>query len=119
MKNYTDAEKEFLEQLQDSDNQFKTTLDFISEWFIFTPAAFQNGDVKNSVSENQGSCQVLALAELLKLSDQQTLHCFGEHYRDVVATPDHDNHYNLRRLVKEGRTRIIFDHFPLVRKSNG
>jgi len=110
------AKTEFIQQLNNDDFQFETTLAFIDQHFDFTASAFQNGPVANTIEQNQGSCKVLALSELLNLDKEQTLRCFGQHYRDVLATPEVDNHHNLRRLLKDGVTDIQFDQFPLVQK---
>lgn len=106
----------FLTQLQDENFQFETTLAFIEQHYTYTASAFSNGDVLNSINENQGSCKVFALAQLLQLSQTQALKCFGQHYRDVLATPEVDNHHNLRRILKEGLENITFTTFPLLNK---
>jgi hypothetical protein len=58
------------------------------------------------------------MALLLGFTTEQVLKCFGEHYRDVLATPGVDNHHNLRRLQAEGLVEIHFDQQPLRRKRN-
>lgn len=113
MSQFEQAKNEFLQQLSQDDFQFETTLAFIEQHYNFTPSAFNNGGVENTSEQNQGSCKVFAAAELLQLSQQQALACFGQHYRDVIATPEVDNHHNLRRVLKEGLAGINFDHFPL------
>ena len=60
---------------------------------------------------------MFALGQLLQLDKDTTLRLFGEHYRDVVATPDVDNHHNLRRVLREGTGNITFDQFPLKAKA--
>ncbi|WP_419812866.1 HopJ type III effector protein [Bacterioplanoides sp.] len=117
MSDFPQAKATFLQQLQSDDHQFASTLAFIETWFDFTPSAFQNGSVANAVDQNQGSCKVFALAQLLELTQGQALRCFGEHHRDVVATPDVDNHHNLRHLLKEGLADITFEQFPLQQKA--
>ena len=117
MSDFQQAKETFLQQLNSDEHVFATTLAFIETWFDFTPSAFLNGSVANAVDQNQGSCKVFALAQLLELTQEQALRCFGEHYRDVVATPDVDNHHNLRRLLKEGLADISFDSFPLTQKA--
>lgn len=117
MTSFQQAGQSFIAQLTEPDFLFSTTLEFVEQWFEFNPTAFHNGNVQNSAEQNQGSCKVLALAEYLNLDNQQTLLCFGEHFRDVLATPDVDNHHNLRRLQRDGRTNIQFDQFPLIAKS--
>lgn len=116
MSAFEQAKQAFLSQLSSDSFQFETSLKFIEQYFNFTPTAFNNGGVQNSAEQNQGSCKVFALAQLLELSQQQALQCFGQHYRDVLATPDVDNHHNLRRVLKEGLGNINFDHFPLELK---
>jgi hypothetical protein len=118
MSQFEQAKSNFLSQLEQENFQFETTLAFIEEHFNFTPSAFNNGGVLNSIEQNQGSCKVFALAELLGLSQQQALCCFGQHYRDVLATPEVDNHHNLRRVLKEGLGNISFDQFPLKAKAS-
>mgnify|MGYP000146653947 CR=1 FL=1 len=117
MSQFEQAKSEFLTQLEEENFQFETTLAFIEQAFNFTPSAFINGGVLNTIEQNQGSCKVFALAQLLNLSQQQALSCFGQHYRDVLATPDVDNHHNLRRVLKEGLDNISFDQFPLEKKA--
>lgn len=117
MSTFEQAQAGFLTALTSDEHQFATTLDFISQWFDFTPSAFRNGDVENAADQNQGSCKVFALAQLLELSQEQALRCFGEHYRDVLATPDVNNHHNLRRVLREGLSNITFAQFPLTPKA--
>lgn len=106
----------FLGEIESATHQFSSTLAFIDEWYTFTPSGFRNGAVGNTAEQNQGSCRVLALALLEELSAGQALKCFGEHYRAVLATPDVDNHHNLRRLQAKGLVDIEFDHAPLQRR---
>lgn len=117
MSDFDNALASFLTAIEADTHQFASTLAFIQQWFDFTPTAFSNGTVRNGSDQNQGSCRVLAMALLLGLSAEQTLRCFGEHYRDVLATPHVDNHHNLRRLQREGLTDIRFDQQPLRRKA--
>lgn len=117
MTDFEQARQSFLSAIESDNHQFATTLAFIDKWFDFTPTAFRNGAVSNTAEQNQGSCRVLAMALLLGLTSEQTLKCFGEHYRDVLATPEADNHHNLRRLLAEGLVDISFDQPPLRRKT--
>jgi len=114
--NFSDSKSAFLLSLNSDQHQFKDTLSFIDRWYNVTNTSFNNGSIHNDASENQGSAKVLALAIELDLSIQQVLACFGEHYRDVLATPNTQNHFNLRRLIKEGLVDISFESFPLKRK---
>ena len=105
MSAFEQAKSEFLQQLQQDNFVFETTL------------ALNNGGVLNTQDQNQGSCKVFALAQLLEFNQQQALACFGQHYRDVLATPEVDNHHNLRRVLQDGLTDISFDTFPLKQKA--
>jgi hypothetical protein len=117
VNDFSQAQADFIAALDSNDHLFASTLAFIGQWFDFTPSAFNNGGVQNSAEQNQGSCKVFALAQLLQLSKEQALRCFGEHYRDVLATPDVDNHHNLRRVLRDGLADISFDQFPLTAKA--
>lgn len=117
MTDFNTAKDAFLTAIATDGHQFAETLAFIEQWYDFTPSAFMNGTVANAVDKNQGSCKVFALSQLLELSKEQTLQCFGEHYRDVLATPDVDNHHNLRRVLNDGTGNITFDQFPLQAKA--
>lgn len=116
MNAFDQAMADFRAAIQTDTHQFAATLAFINQWYDFTPSAFRNGKVGNSAEQNQGSCRVLAMALLQGLTTEQALRCFGEHYRDVLATPGADNHHNLRRLQAEGLVDISFDQQPLRRK---
>jgi hypothetical protein len=116
VNDFNTALPDFLAAIETDTHQFSSTLAFINQWFDFTPSAFRNGNVSNNADQNQGSCRVLSMALMLGLSTAQALKCFGEHYRDVLATPGVDNHHNLRRLQAEGLVDIHFDHPPLQRK---
>lgn len=117
MGNFDTALASFLRAIDNDTHAFASTLAFINEWYDFTPTAFRNGSVANTAEQNQGSCRVLAFALMQVLSTEQALKCFGEHYRDVLATPNVDNHHNLRRLQRDGLVDIHFDGTPLTRKA--
>lgn len=117
MTHFELARQNLITSLESHEHEFNTTLAFIDEWYEFTATGFQNGPVRNENTENQGSCKVLALADALQLSHQQLLYCFGEHYRDVLATPGVENHFNLRYLVDNDQPDIQFDHPPLTPKA--
>ncbi|MFY9178479.1 MAG: HopJ type III effector protein [Venatoribacter sp.] len=107
---------EFLQHLTTPEHQFADTLSFIKTWFEVKPSAFKNGRIHSDADHNQGSCQILALAQLLGLTTEQTLLCFGEHYRHVQATPNGDTHLNLREIIHQPDRTVEFEHFPLQRK---
>nr|WP_243430719.1 HopJ type III effector protein [Pseudomonas sp. 51_B] len=94
---------------------FADTLAFIASNYSYQPQAFNNGDVENAAGQNEGSCKTLGLALLEGLSDEQALLAFGEHYRDVLATPEGSDHGNIRALIKHGLAGVKFAAQPLKR----
>ena len=69
----------FLKKLNDTPASiaFDETMAVIDATYEFTPTAFSNGEVKNEAGKNSGSCKLLAFAMLNRLSEAQTLACFG------------------------------------------
>jgi len=96
---------------------FADTLAFVADHYSYQPQAFDNGGLANAAGQNEGSCKTLGLALLEGLSDQEALQAFGEHYRDVLATPDGSDHGNIRALIKHGLAGVKFAGQPLSRKA--
>ena len=111
------ALNEFRAKLHSDHFTFAETLAFIAEHYQYQPSAFSNGDVHNTAGQNEGSCKTLGLALLEGLSDQEALLAFGEHYRDVVATPEGSDHGNIRALIKHGLAGVKFTAQPLSRNA--
>lgn len=101
---------------QDSNLDFEDTQAVISEYFDYTPCAFSNGEVRNEAGQNEGSCKIFALGQLLELDQAQTLACFGRFYQDVLNTPEGTDHGNIRNFMVSGWDGIKFDAAPLQRK---
>ena len=116
MTDFNTAKTKFIASLETDQNIFADTLSFVETWYDFTPCAFTNGKVKNSEDKNQGSCKTFALGQALDLTAEQTLQCFGEHYRDVCADPDGAAHGNIRSFMKNGPVGVSFTNFPLTEK---
>ncbi|TBU89737.1 HopJ type III effector protein [Phytopseudomonas dryadis] len=95
---------------------FAETLAFIAEHYDYQPSAFSNGALNNAAGQNEGSCKTLGLALLEGLSQEESLLCFGEHYRSVLATPDGNDHGNIRALMSSGLSAVRFERQPLTRK---
>jgi len=106
----------FKNQLGSAEHRFADTLAFIDQNYQYQPSAFRNGPLHNSAEQNQGSCRVLAMALDLGLSDEQALHCFGEHYQSVLAQPEGSEHANIRALMQHGLAAVHFDNQPLTRR---
>jgi len=102
--------------LSSGQHQFADTLAFIASHYHYQPQAFSNGGVENAAGQNEGSCKTLGLALLEGLSDEQALLAFGEHYRDVLATPEGSDHGNIRALIEHGLAGVKFAAQPLSRK---
>jgi len=103
--------------LASGQHAFADTLAFIADHYSYQPQAFNNGGVENAAGQNEGSCKTLGLALLEGLSDQEALLAFGEHYRDVVATPEGSDHGNIRALIKHGLAGVKFTAQPLSRNA--
>jgi hypothetical protein len=95
---------------------FADVLSAIDAEFDFTPSAFVNGELKNSETENQGSCKVLCFAHKAGLSEGHAVRLFAEHYRDVLADPKGDSHQNIRQFMKHGWHKVSFEKKPLQKK---
>lgn len=93
---------------------FDETISLIEELYEFTPTAFQNGDLRNEAGQNNGSCKIFAFAQGQGLSQEETLHCFGDYYRkDVLQNPEASDHQNIRNFMKSGPQGIDFEAQPL------
>ena len=108
---------EFLQQLSPSTSlDFENTMQVIADNYDYQQVAFKNGDVQNNAGENEGSCKIFAFAQLNKLSEEQTLLCFGRFYRDVLNTPEGNDHGNIRNFMKSGWDGISFEGSALSAK---
>lgn len=111
--------KNFLLQITNNpeNNSFENTIKIIDQNYDFTPCEFKNGDLLNIENQNNGSCKIFAFARLQNLTEQQTLHCFGDYYRvDVLESPEKTDHQNIRNFMVTGWSGISFDSNPLTEK---
>ncbi|WP_394994456.1 HopJ type III effector protein [Emticicia sp.] len=109
----------FLQKLNATPNQieFADTMAVIEALYDFTPTAFQNGDLRNEVGQNSGSCKLFSFAKLQNFTVEQTLNCFGAFYRiDVLENPEASNHQNIRNFIKTGWDGISFEGMALAGK---
>lgn len=96
---------------------FDETIAIIDTFYDYSPTPFSNGDLKNNAGENEGSCKILAFAQLQQLTPEQTLHCFGNYYRqDVLGKPTGSGHQNIRQFMQYGWDGVSFEHDPLAKK---
>lgn len=108
-------------KLADNSVMFAETLALVEKWYDVLGTAFTNGldseQVKNEKGQNEGSMKVFALGRLNGFTPEQALACFGEHYRDVQATPDGEDHQNIRQFMRHGWAGIQFESVPMTLKS--
>ncbi|WP_318405831.1 HopJ type III effector protein [Photobacterium leiognathi] len=102
--------------------EFQQVMAVIADHYDYQAATFYNGQdkdtLKNDAGTNEGSCKIFAFAKLNQLSEQETLACFGQYYRnDVLAHPENDDHQNIRHFMKFGWSGIQFETFPLTAKA--
>lgn len=89
--------------------QFQETIAIIDAYYQFTPTAFRNGEFHNDAGQNNGSCKIFSFAKLNKLTEDHTLHCFGDFYRvDVLENPEATDHQNIRNFMQFGWNGIAF-----------
>ena len=93
---------------------FDEVIAVIDNNYTFTPVTFSNGDLHNEAGQNSGSCKIFGFAKMHDLTEEQTLHCFGEYYRtDVLQHPEVDNHQNIRNFMNTGWAGVNFNQSPL------
>lgn len=110
---------QLLRSLKDNPDEieFNDVIELIDDMYDFTPARFVNGDLVNEAGQNTGSCKIFAFAKRTRLSEQQTLYCFGAYYRDdVLKNPDNMDHQNIRNFIKTGWDGIEIEGTPLSLK---
>ncbi|KAJ1453707.1 HopJ type III effector protein [Pelagophyceae sp. CCMP2097] len=76
--------------------------------FDYKPVAFSVGSLRSTAGKNEGSCKILSFALVAGLDAATTLQLFGSPYRDVLATPEGDDHGNIRNLMKSGLDAVRF-----------
>lgn len=112
---------ELLAGLQAERYDFEDVQAYILAHYDYTPAAFDNGlgegRVSNAAGQNEGSCRLFAFAQQEGLSQEDTLRCFGRHYRHVVADPAGQDHANIRQFMQHGWAGIRFDAVALVARN--
>lgn len=111
----------FRHRLAEDRVEFEDSLALIDRLYHYTPTRFRNGapgdEVVSEAGQNEGSCRIFALALLNGFSPEETLKCFGRHYRDVLRTPDGRDHANIRTFLRHGWAGIHFDHPALSPRS--
>jgi len=108
----------FIEKLKTTPKtvSFQETMQVIEDHYDFEPTSFTNGEITNNIGQNSGSCKLFAFAKLQQLNSEETLHCFGNYYTDVLNTPAGNDHQNIRNFMKTGWNGISFSNDPLLLK---
>jgi hypothetical protein len=95
--------------------EFDQVMAVIDAHYRYTPTAFHNGEVYNPAGSNEGSCKLLAFAQLNALGELETLALFGRYYReDVLGHPAGDDHANIRNFLLDGWLGVRFEGRPLT-----
>ncbi len=111
------TQEEYLEGLRSGAiMKFEDLISLIDDDYEYTPASFTNGEIENTVDENQGSAKLFCFAAIHQLSQLETLHCFGQYYQDVLNTPESDSHANIRNFIVYGWEGLKFNSPVLNRK---
>ena len=102
---------------------FQDVISIIDEHYHYTPTAFNNGVgndcIINKAGENEGSCKIFSFAHEQQLEKNQTLHCFGQYFRnDVLNYPENTDHSNIRTFIKYGWKGITFEGTALTYKTS-
>ena len=95
---------------------FSETMQVIENNYHFTPTAFTNGEIKNNAGENSGSCKLFAFAVHQQLTKEETLFCFGEHYKNVLEDENGESHQNIRNFMKTSFDGLHFESDALKLK---
>ncbi|MDP5106905.1 HopJ type III effector protein [uncultured Polaribacter sp.] len=95
---------------------FSETMQVIEDNYHFTPTAFTNGEIKNNAGENSGSCKLFAFAVHQQLTKEETLFCFGEHYKNVLEDENGESHQNIRNFMKTSFDGLYFESDALELK---
>jgi hypothetical protein len=107
---------QLLRSLKDNPDEveFDDVIGLIDDTYEFIPVKFTNGDLVSEAGQNSGSCKIFAFAKRTRLTEQQTLNCFGSYYRDdVLKHPDNMDHSNIRNFMASGWQGISFEDTPL------
>jgi hypothetical protein len=89
---------------------FAETMQVIEDNYNFLPTSFTNGELRNNVGENTGSCRIFAFAKHQKFTKGATLFCFGAHYQGVLKDSNGSSHQNIRNFMKTGFEGLSFDN---------
>lgn len=107
---------DILAQLDSGHAKFVDVISHIDSEYNHTATAFSNGTQHNAATENQGSAKVFSFAKINQLDQADTLKLFAEHYAAVLATPEANDHQNIRQFMQNGWDGIKFEGTALTAK---
>lgn len=93
---------------------FNDVINFIDDFYRYTPVKFVNGEVHNYPEQNEGSAKIFGFAKIHGLSQLDTLKLFGEHYDSVLASPNGNDHANIRNFMHWGWQAFLMEKNPLT-----
>lgn len=88
--------------------EFDDVISALDAGYDATEVEFEVNGLKSAPGSNVGSAKLLSFGVLAGLSKDETLALFGGYYRDVVATPDGDDHPNIRNFMTSGWEGVSF-----------
>jgi len=105
----------FLEKLRQTPDKvtFQETMEVVDTNYTFRNTSFTNGNTTNEAGQNSGSCKLFSFAKIHNLTKEETLSCFGSYYKDVINTPQGEDHQNIRNFMETGWDGISFDQEAL------
>lgn len=93
---------------------FNDVINFIDDFYRYTPVKFSNGNSVNDPGINEGSAKIFGFAKHHGLNKVDTLKLFGEHYQSVLATPNGTDHANIRNFLHWGWNAFLMEKNPLT-----
>lgn len=97
---------------------FSDVINFIDDFYRYTPVKFINGDLVNEPGTNEGSAKIFGFAKHHGLDQLDTLKLFGEHYHSVLATSNGTDHANIRNFLYWGWSAFLMEENPLTPRPN-
>lgn len=102
--------EQLIAKLEQAPQPFSDVIALIDAEYNFVPTSFKNGDQQNQAGTNNGSCKIFAFGRLHQLTEQATLHAFGDFYtQDVLGNPDGSDHANIRNFMRSGWVGVSFE----------
>lgn len=93
---------------------FADVVAFIDDKYRYTPVDFTNGQQVNVAGTNEASAKVFGFAKRHGLNQVDTLKLFCEHYQAVLATPEGQDHANIRNFMYWGWQAFAMPINPLT-----